>query len=56
MLWQHVVNQLFVTWIGLLLFLDANGLSTSMYKETERLQEVQKEDIAFAMELLHETL
>lgn len=31
-------------------------LSTSVYKENRRLQEVQKKDIALAMVLLHETL
>jgi len=39
-------QQLFVALIGLLLVLDANGLSTSMHKEIGRLQEIQKEDIA----------
>lgn len=53
---QHVINQLFVAWIGLLLFLDANSLPTSTYEDTGRLQEFEKEDIALAMELLHETL
>lgn len=48
-------NKPFVTWINRLLLLDANGLSISSHKETERVQEVQKEDIGLAMELMHET-
>lgn len=48
-------SKLFVAWINHLLLLDANGLSISSHKETGRVQEVQKEDIGLAMELLHET-
>lgn len=35
MFWKHIINQLFIAWISLLLFLDANRLQVSIRKITD---------------------